>query len=78
MKFIRTYEDETTTEIWSFDIDKFRNGPISVEIKYKKKLLPIRPKPKIILIKPKKCYPPFDKDDKPERKRKIIDEKIEI
>ena len=35
MKFIRTYEDETTTEIWSFDIDKFRNGPISVDIKYK-------------------------------------------
>ena len=35
MKFIRTYEDETTTETWSFDTDKFRNGPISVEIKYK-------------------------------------------
>jgi len=45
------------------------------KIKYKKKLLPIRPKPKIILIKPKKCSP-FDKDDKP--KRKFIDEKIEI
>uniref|UniRef100_A0A6C0DZ36 Uncharacterized protein n=1 Tax=viral metagenome TaxID=1070528 RepID=A0A6C0DZ36_9ZZZZ len=45
------------------------------KIKYKKKLLSIRPKPKIILIKPKKCSP-FDKDDKP--KRKFIDEKIEI
>jgi hypothetical protein len=35
MKFVRTYEDETTTEIWTYDIDKFRNGPISVDIKYK-------------------------------------------
>ena len=35
MKFQRTYEDETTTEIWTFDTDKFRNGPISVDIKYK-------------------------------------------
>ena len=35
MKFQRTYEDETTTEIWIFDTDKFRNGPISVDIKYK-------------------------------------------
>ena len=35
MKFQRTYEHEDSTEIWSFDIDKFRNGPISVEIKYK-------------------------------------------
>ena len=35
MKFQRTYEDETTTETWTFDTDKFPNGPISVEIKYK-------------------------------------------
>ena len=35
MKFQRTYEHEDSTEVWSFDIDKFRNGPISVEIKYK-------------------------------------------
>jgi hypothetical protein len=35
MKFQRTYEDETTTETWTFDTDKFRNGPISVDIKYK-------------------------------------------
>ena len=35
MKFIRTYEDELTTETWTFDTDKFRNGPISVDIKYK-------------------------------------------
>ena len=44
------------------------------EIKYKKKLTPIRPKPKLILIRPKKCFSPFDKDDKPkpDRKRKYI------
>lgn len=35
MKFQRTYEHEDSTEVWSFDTDKFRNGPISVEIKYK-------------------------------------------
>jgi hypothetical protein len=35
MKFQRTYEHEDSTEVWSFDTDKFRNGPISVDIKYK-------------------------------------------
>ena len=35
MKYQRTYEHEDSTEVWSFDTDKFRNGPISVEIKYK-------------------------------------------
>ena len=35
MKFQRVYEDELTTETWIFDTDKFRNGPISVDIKYK-------------------------------------------
>lgn len=34
-KFTRTYEDEDTTETWVFDLDKFENGPISVDIKYK-------------------------------------------
>ena len=34
-KFTRTYEDDDTTEIWTFDLDKFDKGPISVEIKYK-------------------------------------------
>jgi hypothetical protein len=34
-KFTRVYEDEDTTEIWTFDLDKFIRGPISVEIKYK-------------------------------------------
>jgi len=35
MKYIRTYEHDDTTEVWTFDTDKFRNGPISVDIKYK-------------------------------------------
>ena len=35
MKFQRTYEDELAIETWTFDTDKFRNGPISVDIKYK-------------------------------------------
>ena len=35
MKFTRVFEDETTTETWTYDTDKFRNGPISVDIKYK-------------------------------------------
>ena len=34
-KFNRVYEDEYAVETWTFDIDKFRNGPILVEIKYK-------------------------------------------
>ena len=35
MKYQRIYEHEDTTETWSFDTDKFRNGPIQVDIKYK-------------------------------------------
>jgi hypothetical protein len=34
-KYTRVYEDEYAIETWTFDIDKFRNGPISVDIKYK-------------------------------------------
>jgi hypothetical protein len=34
-KFTRIYEDEDTIETWTYDLDKFPNGPISVEIKYK-------------------------------------------
>jgi hypothetical protein len=34
-KFTRVYEDEDTIEIWTYDLDKFDKGPISVEIKYK-------------------------------------------
>ena len=35
MKFIRTFEDEFTTETWEYDTDVFKQGPISVNIKYK-------------------------------------------
>jgi hypothetical protein len=35
MKFVRVYEDETTTETWTYDTDEFKNGPISVDTKYK-------------------------------------------
>jgi len=34
-KFTRIYEDEDTTETWTFDLDKFIRGPINVDIKYK-------------------------------------------
>jgi hypothetical protein len=34
-KYTRVYEDEYAIETWTFDVDKFRNGPISVDIKYK-------------------------------------------
>ena len=34
-KIQRKYEDEETISIWTYDLDKFKNGPISVEIKYK-------------------------------------------
>ena len=34
-KYTRVYEDEYAIETWSFDVDKFSRGPISVEIKYK-------------------------------------------
>lgn len=34
-KFTRNYEDELTTEVWTYDLSKSSNGPISVEIKYK-------------------------------------------
>jgi hypothetical protein len=35
MKYTRTYEHDDTTEVWTFDTDKFPNGPIQVDIKYK-------------------------------------------
>jgi hypothetical protein len=30
-KITRKYEDEETISIWTYDFDKFKNGPISVE-----------------------------------------------
>ncbi len=35
MKFQRKYEDEDTIETWTFDLEKFKQGPIEVDIKYK-------------------------------------------
>jgi len=34
-KFSRVYEDDETITTWTFDLDKFDRGPISVDIKYK-------------------------------------------
>jgi hypothetical protein len=34
-KFTRTYEDEDTIETWTFDLDKFKRGPVQVDIKWK-------------------------------------------
>jgi len=34
-KFTRVYDDEDIIETWTFDLDKFPNGPISIDIKYK-------------------------------------------
>lgn len=33
-KFEYIYEDENSTSIWKYDLNKQPNGPISVEIKY--------------------------------------------
>jgi hypothetical protein len=38
-KFEHIYEDEESTSIWKYDLDKQPNGPISVEIKYTAKYL---------------------------------------
>ena len=35
-KFERIYEDEDCTSIWKYDLNKFRNGPIEVEYRYKR------------------------------------------
>lgn len=34
-KFTRVYEDEDTVETWTYNLDKFDKGPISVDIVYK-------------------------------------------
>ena len=34
-KFTRTYEDEDTVEVWTYDLNKTTHGPVLVEIKYK-------------------------------------------
>jgi hypothetical protein len=32
MKKVIKYESENSTAIWTYDLDKFKNGPVSVEI----------------------------------------------
>jgi hypothetical protein len=34
-KYTRVFEDEYAIETWHYNLDKFRNGPILVDIKYK-------------------------------------------
>jgi hypothetical protein len=34
-KYTRVFEDEYAVETWHYNLDKFRNGPILVDIKYK-------------------------------------------
>ena len=35
-KFERVYEDEETIDTWKYDLNKNPNGPIEVDIKYKR------------------------------------------
>jgi hypothetical protein len=37
-KFTRTYETDETIAVWTYDLDKFKNGPISVDIDPDRKL----------------------------------------
>jgi hypothetical protein len=34
-QYQQIYEDDEAVTIWTYDLTKFKNGPISVEIKYK-------------------------------------------
>lgn len=34
-KFTQTYEDDETIEVWTYNLEIFDKGPISVDIKYK-------------------------------------------
>ena len=35
-KFERVYEDDECISIWKYDLNKFKNGPIDVEYRYKR------------------------------------------
>ena len=61
-KITRKYETEDTISIWTYDLDKFKNGPISVEIIDKK------PEPTTKRRKTKKTK---EKRDAREKRRKI-------
>jgi hypothetical protein len=43
-KFTRVYEDEDTKSVWTYDLNKTKSGPVSVEITYKN--LPVATKKK--------------------------------
>lgn len=45
-KITRKYETEDTISIWTYDLDKFKNGPISVETIDKKSEPPSKKKRK--------------------------------
>jgi len=34
-QYQQVYEDDETVAVWTYDLTKFKNGPISVDIKYK-------------------------------------------
>lgn len=34
-QYQQVYEDDEAVTVWTYDLTKFKNGPISVEIKYK-------------------------------------------
>ena len=45
-KFTRVYVHEDSTATWHYDLTKFQNGPIKVEIEYTKEYLAkLYPKP---------------------------------
>jgi hypothetical protein len=45
-KFKRVYVSEDSTSTWHYDLTKFQNGPIKVEIEYTKEYLAkLYPKP---------------------------------
>lgn len=37
--FERTYKDKECTMVWKYDLNKFQNGPISVDIKWSNEAL---------------------------------------
>ena len=39
-KFVIVFEKEDSTHVWKYDYTKTKNGPIEVEIKYKKNYIP--------------------------------------
>ena len=74
-KFIRVYEDELTTETWTFDLDKQPNGPILVDIKYKvgaEKALKLRAKEAKQQKKVERQMKKLEKNENGKTKRRIL------